>query len=290
MRFTVLQQGGTNNVATFVRIVNKILARCRDISRAFLDDVGVDGPRTKYNDELAAPGIRRYVLEHIRNLDRVLCDIEHAGATISGLKSEFCKKQLKAVGFLCDDRGRHPAPGKIAKICQWRECRNVKEIRAFLGICVYYRIWVRNFSIVAQPLYNLLRKNVEFVWTEDCSDAMEELKESLTNAPALSTLNYTEDAREIVLAVDASGEGWGAILQQEKEGKRHPVRYESGVWTPAEKNYDAGKRECRALLRALKKLKVWLYGVRFVVEIDAKTLLHQLNLPIVDLPGAMVTS
>ena len=42
MWLTVLQQGGTNTVATFVRIVNKILARCRDISRAFLDDVGVE--------------------------------------------------------------------------------------------------------------------------------------------------------------------------------------------------------------------------------------------------------
>ena len=100
MVFTVLQQGGTNNVATFVRIVNKILFRCRDISRAFLDDVGVDGPRTKYNNELAAPGVRRYVLEHIKNMDRVLCDIERSGATISGKKSKFCKSQLMAVGFL----------------------------------------------------------------------------------------------------------------------------------------------------------------------------------------------
>ena len=88
--------------------------------------------------------------------------------------------------------------------------------------------------------------------------------------------------------MDASGEGWGAILWQIKEGKRHPIRYESGLWTDREKKYDAGKRECRALLRALKKLKVWLYGVKFVVEIDVKTLLYQLNLPIVDLPVAIV--
>ena len=118
MRFTVLQQGGTNNVATFVRIVNKILFRCRDRSRAFLDDVGVDGPHTKYNNELAAPGVRRYVLEQIKNVDRVLCDIERSGATISGAKSEFCKDRLKAVGFICDDKGRHPAPGKIVKVTE----------------------------------------------------------------------------------------------------------------------------------------------------------------------------
>jgi transposase InsO family protein len=288
MRFTVLQQGGTNNVATFVRIVNKILSRCRDISRAFLDDVGVDGPRTKYNNEEAAPGVRKYVLEHIKNLDRVLCDIERSGATISGLKSEFCKSQLKAVGFLCDDKGRHPAPGKIAKICLWKACKTQKEIRAFLGLCVYYRVWIKDFSVVAKPMYRLLKKGVEFCWDEDCDDAMDKLKDALTNAPALSTIDY-ESAGEIVLSVDASGDGWGAILQQYVDGKRHPIRYESGVWTTPEKNYDAGKRECRALLRALKKLKVWLYGIKFTVEIDAKTLLHQLNLPIVDLPGAMVT-
>ena len=118
---------------------------------------------------------------------------------------------------------------------------------------------------------------------------MDALKEVLTNAPALDTLDYADDAGKITLAVDTSGEGWGAILQQTKEGKRHPIRYESGIWTEPEKKYDTGKRECPALHRALKKLKVQLYGVRFTVEIDAKTLLHQLNLTIVDLPGAMVT-
>ena len=82
---------------------------------------------------------------------------------------------------------------------------------------------------------------------------------------------------------------WGAILQQVIDGKRHLVRYESGVWSEQQEKYDAGKRECRALLHVLKKLKVFLYGVKFDVEIDAKILLHQLNLPIVDLPEAMVT-
>ena len=175
------------------------------------------------------------------------------------------------------------------KISQWRECQNPKGERAFIGCCVYYRIWIRNFAVLAKPLYELLKKNIEFVWTQVCDDAMDILKEALKNAPALATLDYTDDAGEIILAVDASSEGWGAILQQMIDGQRHPVRYESGVWSEPEKMYDAGKRECLALLRARKKLKVWLYRVKFTMEIDAKTLLHQLNLPIVDLPGAMVS-
>ena len=56
----------------------------------------------------------------------------------------------------------------------------------------------------------------------------------------------------------------------------------------AEKKYDSGKLECRGLLCALKKLHFYLYGIRFLVEIDAKTLVYQLNQPASDLPGSVV--
>ena len=75
------------------------------------------------------------------------------------------------------------------------------------------------------------------------------------------------------------------MLQQGVElnsRKRHPCRYENGLWTPSEMRYDAGKLECRGLLRALKKLWYYHYGVRFVLEIDARTLVHQLNQPAVN--------
>ena len=72
-------------------------------------------------------------------------------------------------------------------------------------------------------------------------------------------LIYTPDEEDgfvgkVVLGIDTCGLGFGAILQQEDRGqKRHPVRYESGLWTPAERRYDAVKLECRGLLRALEK-------------------------------------
>src|SRR5437588_988312 len=121
---------------------------------------------------------------------------------------------------------------------------------------------------------------------------MERLKAALVSAPALKTLCYSpqEDGfvGQIVLGVDACGLGFGAILQQEdRDGKRQPVRYESGLWTPAESRYDAVKLECRGLLRAVKKFRYYLYGVRFLVEIDARTLVHQLNQPMSDLPGTV---
>jgi len=59
------------------------------------------------------------------------------------------------------------------------------------------------------------------------------------------------------------------VKEEPKTGKRHPARFEWGIWTEAEKKYDAGKLACRGLLKALMKLRMYLYGVRSLVEIDA---------------------
>ncbi len=75
-------------------------------------------------------------------------------------------------------------------------------------------------------------------------EAMDLLKLALTIPPALVSLDYTEEAGNIILAVDASLEGWGGILIQLVKKKKHPSRYESGIWSSVEKKYDATKWEC----------------------------------------------
>src|ERR687884_169783 len=93
-------------------------------------------------------------------------------------------------------------------------------------------------------------------------------------------------------AIQADEDRWGAVLMQgsnRNRAVRHPCRYESGLWKGAELRYDAGNRECRGLLKAMKKFRVYLYGVRFIVETDTNTLMHQLNLPVSDLPGAAIS-
>ena len=72
------------------------------------------------------------------------------------------------------------------------------------------------------------------------------------------------------------------------QGKKHPSRYKSGIWSSVEKNHDATKRECRGVLKALKKIRYWLYGVRFILETDASVLVAQLNRSGTDLPRALV--
>jgi hypothetical protein len=251
-----LPMGTTNSVAEFVRVVTKILQDIMpDACLPYMDDIAVKGPKTDYDGKELLPGVRRFIGEHIMNIDKVLQRLEWAEATASGFKSDWCYHEMGIVGYVVDKNGRHPAPKKVQKIVEWPPCATPKDVRMFLGLCVYYRIWVEGFARIAAPLFDLLRKDIVFQWTIEADAAMMELKKRLTAPPALVSIMYSEPLRPIIISVDGSKKGWGAVLQQEdSKQRRRPVRYESGVWSTAERNWDSGKHECKAMLLALKKI------------------------------------
>ena len=92
------------------------------------------------------PGVRRYIFEHLMNLDKVLLAIELAGATVAGEKSQWCMPGVKVVGYVCDKDGRHPEAKKIEKVLNWPVPKNAIEVKGFIGLCVYYRIWIKGFA------------------------------------------------------------------------------------------------------------------------------------------------
>jgi hypothetical protein len=290
-RLTTLPMGGTNSVAQFQRAMLRIFATLiPHVCRVYVDDIAVKGPTSDYGGEEMFPGVRRFVAEHFRNIDRVLLNAELAGATISGKKTQWCCREAVLLGYLLTPDGRKPAEDKVRKINEWLTCRQVEDVRKFLGLCGFYRVWIRGFAVIAGPLYNLTRKNAEWRWGEEEQRAMDTLKAAITSAPILAPLIY-DDPRygEIFLMTDASLDGWGGVLEQVgPDKKRHPCRFESGIWSNSEKNYDPGKRELRGLLYLLKRFKRYLFGVHFTVETDALVLVHQLNGAARDLPGALM--
>jgi hypothetical protein len=288
VRQCTIPMGATNSVATFLRTVMKILEKHFPDASAFVDDIAVAGPESDYQNEEVMPGVRRYVLEHIKKLDRVICDLERAEATISGTKSFWGVARMEIVGYEVDLDGRYPAEKKLAKIRQWPQPRNVHEVRQFVGICVFYRQWVFCFSFKAEPLFRLLRKDFEFAWGMEQQQAMDILKDEILSAPSLITIDY-KSGRMIFVGVDASAQGGGAVLEQVGEdGKRHPARFESTLWSESESKWHSTKLECKAVLWALKKFALYLYGARFTIETDARVLISQLNRSSTDLPGTVM--
>ena len=148
-----------------------------------------------------------------------------------------------------------------------------------------------NFVIIAVSIYRLLKNEKSFVWKEKQKTAMNILKLTLTTASALKPLNYFSLVDEIILAVNSNLKKWSVILSQvnSETDKRHSFRYKSELWIDSKSRYDAIKRECRDLLKALKKIRFWLYKVRFIIEIDANILMAQLNRFAADLSEVLIT-
>ena len=89
--------------------------------------------------------------------------------------------------------------------------------RSFLGLCSYYRRFVRDCSDIARPLYKLTEGQREFRWTSECEDAFRRLKALLTTAPILA---FPTTDGLFILDTDASNTGLGVVLSQVQGGGR----------------------------------------------------------------------
>jgi hypothetical protein len=129
-----------------------------------MDDIGIKDPKTIYNNEEVILRIRRYILEHIIWMNRVLANLEKAGCTILEAKSQFCMPRFRVIKFIYDTLKRHPDISKVIKIVEWPPPNNVTEVRAFVKVAVYYKVFIKNFAVIAALIYFLIKKRIRFAW------------------------------------------------------------------------------------------------------------------------------
>jgi hypothetical protein len=139
------------------------------IAQPFIDDVGIKGPKTTYPDENGVaetlpdnPSIRRFVFEHLCDLNRIIHRLKHAGGTFSAKKFFICVPEVSILGHKCNVQGRLPDDSHIRKILDWPACKNLTEVRGFLGTTGLIRIFVKGYAEKASPLVRLTRKEAEF--------------------------------------------------------------------------------------------------------------------------------
>ena len=148
-----------------------------------------------------------------------------------------------------------------------------------------------NFVIIAVFIYRLLKNGKSFVWRKKQKIAINILKLTLTIASALKFLNYFFLIDKIILTMNFNLKKWNVIFSQIdfKTDKRHFFQYKSELWIESKSRYNAIKRECRDLLKALKKIRFWLYKMRFIIEIDANILMTQLNRSVANFSKILIT-
>jgi hypothetical protein len=203
--------------------------------------------------------------EHKEHLRLVLEKLREHQLYAKFSKCEFWLKEVRFLRHVISGEGIAVDPTKVESVTKWMAPTSVGEIQSFLGLAGYYRRFIENFSKIAKPMTELLKKDTKFKWTNDCEASFQELKKRLVIAPVLILPNIRKDFQ---VYCDASRQGLGGVLMQ--EGR--VVSYASRQLRPHELNYAMHDLELAAVVHALKTWRHFLIGNHCDVYTDHKSL------------------
>ena len=149
--------------AYFQRLINKVLTDY-SFAMGYLDDIIIFSKTEE---------------EHLQHLEEIFERLRKAGLKLKLQKCSFFKKHIQYLGHLFSDEGNQPLPEKLKSIAKMPVPQNVKQVKQFLGLVVYYRKFVPCFSDIARPLTQLTRKNEGFNLTTECDKCFHILKDYL---------------------------------------------------------------------------------------------------------------
>jgi len=304
LRSCVLPQGATNSLPEFqcctTHTLQDEIPKNGDV---FVDDIGLKGPMSTYNDIEVAPGIRHFVYEYATTFDRFLMCFIQANITASGKKLVLVTPHLHIVGTIISKDGWHLEHGLVTKILNWGPLTSISDVHSFLGTVGVGRKWIRGFSLIAKLLMLLTKIAVQwqFFFSTEAEAAQNELKCLVSTAPVLIKLDYEaakllshqdqlpriSDNGLVIVTVDSCQNGTGWILYQMVEKDRHLVIFGSCTFNNAESRYSQAKLELYGVFRAVKDLRHQIWGIHFHIDVDVKFLIEMVKQP--DLPNTPMT-
>ena len=274
--------GLSNAPAGFQRFMEQCFEGLRDdVCVPYLDDVIV------YSKDFDS---------HLADIQKVLGRLRENGIKLKPSKCELFKNRVKYLGHIVSHDGYQIDTSNVKAINALRQCnpKTVGEVRRLLGLLNYYRKYVENFSKIASPIFDLLKKlesnktkaksfkknkqipSQQLIeWTAVHQNALDQLIDCLISPPVLA---YPEFDKPYILHTDASQLGLGAVLYQEQSGVKRVISYASRTLTPSEKNYHlhSGKLEFLALKWAIcdEFRDLLYYAPHFTVYTDNNPLTY----------------
>ena len=249
--YLVMSFGLTNAPAYFIYLMNSVFMPELDkFVVVFIDDILI------YSKNEA---------EHEQHLRIVLQRLRDHKLYAKFSKCEFWLDTVKFLGHTISSEGISVDPSKVQEVMDWKPPTSVHQIRSFLGLAGYYRRFIPDFSRIAKPMTELLRKDVKFKWNAKCNEAFHTLRAHLTTAPVLA---QPDNNKPYDVYCDASGTGLGCVLMQDNR----VIAYASRALRPHELNYPTHDLELAAVIHALKIWRHYLMGTHCNIYTDHKSL------------------
>ncbi|GBG63983.1 hypothetical protein CBR_g40226 [Chara braunii] len=247
LQMQVTPMGFTNAVAEAQR---RMLAVAGDMfpdkCEPYIDDNPVKGARERDETEVQ-PGIRKFVWDHLQDIRELLRRFLEYNITASGPKSILAVPEVTILGFRCRTHGRKPDPAKTDKIAQWpTPLRTTTEVRAFLWVVGFWRIFIKGFAKIAEPIRAMIREEGTLDWTEESESTVQTLKNILTSEEVTLAAPCFNDelGRPFILETDGGPMAVGGVLiQKGEDGRERPIRFESRTLNSAEPRYSQFKKE-----------------------------------------------
>ncbi|CEF61459.1 Reverse transcriptase domain and Zinc finger,CCHC-type domain-containing protein [Strongyloides ratti] len=195
LRFKRLPQGFINSPVYMKYLLEKKIPS--DLLQLYYDD-GIRGTDTD-------------LFAHIRIVEQIFRKLGDCDLKINASKSLLCATKLQVLGFEGSQYGAEPGARARNIMEKYKVPKSSDDIRRFLGFISYYRRFLPKLGISLQPITKLLRKNVVFIWCDECQLNFDKIKNLLLENPRL----YTEVKNEpLMVNTDASFEGFGGCLYQ----------------------------------------------------------------------------
>ena len=106
---------------------------------------------------------------------------------------------------------------KVKEVMEWLILKCVKDVQKFLGLVNYYHRFIEGFALIARPLYDIVKKDKKWDWTERQEKVFKELKEWFTKEPVLAVPDLDKKLR---VEVDTSDYVTGGVLLMEGEDRK----------------------------------------------------------------------
>ena len=261
--FVRMPFGLTNAPATFQRAITCCLQGLNwQIALCFLDDIVV---------------FAKDFESHLERLSIVLKRLHEHNLKLKPKKCDFFKTEVTYLGHVVSSQGISTDPSKIEAIQNWEVPKTVTQLRSFLGMAQYYRRFVKDFSLLASPLHDQVKKDAKSIsWGEEQQEAFQIIKSRLASAPIMAHPDFNKD---FIVDTDASGVGIGCVLSQIQDGKERVIAYNSHKFNKAERKWCTTDREFCALHTAVRLFRSYIHGRRFILRTDHQALIGLLNKP-----------